>query len=60
VPYKRESGHLFGFLLLLHAFNLTPLLFYLLLLRIELALSLLGAYLLILQRIAHEETTAGA
>jgi len=51
-------GVLFGFLLLPHTFNLTPLLFDLLLLRIDLALSLLGPYLLILQCVANEETTA--
>jgi hypothetical protein len=44
--------------LLPHTFNLTPLLFDLLLLRIDLALSLLVPYLLILQCVADEETTA--
>jgi hypothetical protein len=55
---KRGIEQLLGLLLLIQTFNLTPLLFDLSLLRIELALSLLRPYLLILQRIAHEVTTA--
>jgi hypothetical protein len=56
--YQHVIKQLFGLLLLIQTFNLTPLLFDLSLLRIELALSLLRPYLLILQLIAHEVTTA--
>jgi hypothetical protein len=49
---------LFGFLLLLQAFDLAPLLFDFSLLGFDLALSLLCLYLLILQRVAEQEATA--